>query len=598
MRQRALTIPSSVRGAFSRPARAPGLFRALPDGTSLPAEAWARRHRGIVVLLSLHAVGLPLFGVSRGYGLVHSLAYTAPVAVLAVAAIAFSRRRALAAALASGGLLTASAVLVDLSGGLIEAHFHFFVMIAVITLYEHWTPFLLAFLYVVVHHGLIGTLDAHGVYNHSAAQADPWRWAVVHGIFVAGAGAANVVAWRLNEDVRAERRRESERAHLSEERFSAIVESSDDAIFGKGLDGVITSWNAGAQRLYGYLPDEAIGRPATILIPPDRLDEEATILETVRSGARVRHYDTKRLKKDGTVVDISLAVSPITRRDGKVIGASSIARDITEQKEAEAERERALTREREQNDRLRELDRLKDGLVASVSHELRTPLTSIRGYAELLLEREAGELNDEQEQFLNVIDRNTGRLLRVISDLLFVAQVDAGKLTLEPSRVDLADLVLESVDAARPNADAKAIAVHVDADEIPAIYADRSRLAQALDNLLSNAIKFTPEGGRVDVRLCAATGAAVVEVRDTGIGIPADEQQKLFERFFRTKGATDRAIQGTGLGLSITKAIAEAHGGTISLESAEGIGTTFRIELPLSSPSALADTAPEPVEVA
>jgi PAS domain S-box-containing protein len=593
-----LTISSSVRGVFSRSARTTALFSALPNGTSLPAEAWARRHRGIVALLSLHAVGLPLFGITQGYGLVQSLAYAAPVAALAIAAVGFARRRTLAAALASGGLLTASAVLVDLSGGLIEAHFHFFVMIAVITLYEHWTPFLLAFLYVVVHHGLIGTLDAHSVYNHSAAQADPWRWAVVHGIFVAGAGAANVVAWRLNEDVRAERRRESERAHMSEERFSAIVESSDDAILGKGLDGVITSWNAAAERLYGYRPHEVIGQPATILMPPDRLDEETTILETVKAGRRVRHYDTKRLKKDGTVVDVSLAVSPIRSRDGKVVGASSIARDVTERKKAEAERERLLAREREQNDRLRELDRLKDGLVASVSHELRTPLTSIRGYAELLLDREAGELNDDQEQFLTVIDRNSDRLLRVIGDLLFVAQVDAGKFALERADVDLAELARESVNAARPNADAKAITVHLDADGVSEIYADRSRLAQALDNLLSNAIKFTPEGGRVDVRLSAAGGAMVVEVRDTGIGIPPDEQEKLFERFFRTKGATDRAIQGTGLGLSITKAIAEAHGGTISLESAEGVGTTFRIELPVSPPaSALADTPPEPVVV-
>jgi signal transduction histidine kinase len=267
--------------------------------------------------------------------------------------------------------------------------------------------------------------------------------------------------------------------------------------------------------------------------------------------------------------------------------------------EAEAERERALAREREQNDRLRELDRLKDSLVASVSHELRTPLTSIRGYAELLLEREAGELNEEQEQFLNVIDRNTGRLLRVIGDLLFVAQVDAGKLALERTDFHLGELAAECVDAARPSADAKGIAVHLEADDTPEVYADRSRLAQAFDNLLSNAIKFTPAGGRVDLRVSASAGTAVVEVSDTGIGVPPDEQEKLFERFFRTTGATDRAIQGTGLGLSITKAIAEAHGGTISVESAEGVGTTFRIEFPLPPAApAFATAASEPVKAA
>ena len=531
-------------------------------------------------------------GAAHGYGLVHNLAHGAPVAALAFAAMATSRRRKLAAVFASSGLLTASALLVHLSGGLIEAHFHFFVMIAVVSLYEHWVPFLLAFLYVLVHHGFMGMLDAAGVYSHAAAQADPWRWAVIHGVFVAGAGAANVVAWRLNEDVRAEKWRESERAHESEERFSAIVESSDDAILGKGTDGVISSWNAGAERMYGYPPEEVIGRPATILIPPDRVDEEEEILATIKAGGHVRHYETKRVRKDGTVIDVSLTVSPIRTPDGKVIGASSIARDITDRKVAEGERERLLAREREQNERLRELDRLKDSLLASVSHELRTPLTSIRGYAELLLEREAGELTDEQEQFLNVIDRNSDRLLHVIGDLLFVAQVDAGKVTLERTNLDLRELVCECVEAARPSAASKRIGLDLDHEPVREIQGDRSRLAQLFDNLLSNAIKFTPEGGCVHVRLAAADGVAVVEVADTGIGIPEDERDKLFEQFFRTRGATEQAIQGTGLGLSITKAITEAHGGTISVESEEGVGTTFRVELPLRPGTGAESTVP------
>jgi PAS domain S-box-containing protein len=583
-----------VKTLVRRPAQATALLRALPNGRSLPSDAWARRHRGIVALLLLHALGLPVFGVVHGHGPAESLAYSGPVAILSLAAVATARWRTVAAALASTGLLTASAVLVHLSHGLTEAHFHFFVMIAVITLYEHWTPFLLAFLYVVVHHGLLGTLDPTGVYNHAAAHADPWRWAAIHGTFVAAAGAANVVTWRLNEDVRAARRRESDRAHVSEERFRAIVESSDDAILGKGVDGVISSWNAGAERLYGYRAEEAVGQPATILIPADRADEGDTILATARRAGRVRHYDTQRRRKDGTVVDVSLAVSPVRSRDGRVIGAASIARDITERKRAERERESLLVREREQNERLRELDRLKDSLVASVSHELRTPLTSIRGYAEVLLERDAGELTDEQERFLAVIDRNADRLLRLISDLLFVARVGAEELALERTDIDLAELARECVDAARPSAEANGIDVRLDAEEAPELRADRSRLAQLFDNLISNAIKFTPEGGRVDVRLATSASVAVIEVADTGIGVPADEQDKLFERFFRTKAATERAIQGTGLGLSITKAIAEAHGGTISVMSEQGVGTTFRIELPLDRE--VATEAPTPAQ--
>ncbi len=246
-----------------------------------------------------------------------------------------------------------------------------------------------------------------------------------------------------------------------------------------------------------------------------------------------------------------------------------------------------------QNERLQELDRLKDTLIATVSHELRTPLTSIRGYAELLLEREVGELTPEQEKFLRVIDRNTGRLLRVVGDLLFLARLEEGKLTLEVAPLDLGDVVRECLASAEPNADGKGIELRLDDEELPPIVGDRIRLAQVFDNLLSNAVKFTPDGGRVDVRLRGGAGAVLAEVADTGIGIPPSERDKVFDRFFRTDGAVKEAIQGTGLGLAITKAIAEAHGGTIFVADRNGEGTTFRVELPLNGDHALAPQADE-----
>ena len=224
---------------------------------------------------------------------------------------------------------------------------------------------------------------------------------------------------------------------------------------------------------------------------------------------------------------------------------------------------------------------MKDDFVASVSHELRTPLTSIRGYLELVREGEAGELTAEQQQFLAVVERNADRLLRVVGDLLFAAQVDAGKLALELGEVDLDELAREAAQAAGPHAEAKGIRLEVAADEVPPLVGDRARLAQLVDNLLSNALKFTPESGRVELRVRQHAGRAVVEVEDTGIGIAATDQARLFERFFRADSANEQAIQGTGLGPSITKAIAEAHGGTISVASEEGRGTTFRVELPL-----------------
>jgi signal transduction histidine kinase len=247
---------------------------------------------------------------------------------------------------------------------------------------------------------------------------------------------------------------------------------------------------------------------------------------------------------------------------------------------AEAEAiQRLLT---EQNTRLRELDLMKDEFVSLVSHELRTPLTSIRGYLELLLE-EGGNLTSEQERFLGVVDRNSERLLDLVGDLLFLAQVDAGKLTIEREDVDFEQVVQDSVETLRPIAESRRIKLITSITPVPRLVGDRARLSQVLDNLLSNALKFTPEGGRVSVSLHADGDRAVVEVQDNGVGIPGAEQNRLFERFFRSSRATENAIPGTGLGLAITKAIAERHGGRISVESEEDVGTSVRVELPLAT---------------
>jgi signal transduction histidine kinase len=250
---------------------------------------------------------------------------------------------------------------------------------------------------------------------------------------------------------------------------------------------------------------------------------------------------------------------------------------------ARAEAEAAQRLLTEQNDRLRELDRLKDELVSLVSHELRTPLTSVRGYVELLLDDHA--LTPDQRRFLGIVDRNSRRLLELVSDLLLLAQLDAGKLALEKRPVDLERLVRECVETASPEAEARGLELVVHAERLPDVLGDRVRLGQVLDNLVSNALKFTPSGGRVEVRLDVTDGAAVVEVADTGLGIPLEEQAHLFDRFFRSSRAEENAVPGTGLGLAITKAIVERHGGRIALRSSEGNGTTVRVELPLRTGS-------------
>jgi PAS domain S-box-containing protein len=254
--------------------------------------------------------------------------------------------------------------------------------------------------------------------------------------------------------------------------------------------------------------------------------------------------------------------------------------DITERKEADAQRERLLELERAQNEQLRELDVMKDEFVALVSHELRTPLTAIQGYTELVLDGTTGELNDEQRAALTSVDRSSARLFRLINDLLFVAQVNAGKLNVAIEDVDLVEIASEAVADARPRAAAAQVALEFECTLTPTVRADRVRLAQVFDNLISNAIKFTPPGGRVGLSVSMVGEEAMIVVADSGMGITPEDQQRLFTRFFRTKAAAK--IEGTGLGLSITKAILDAHHGSISVESELGHGTRFTVTVPTS----------------
>jgi PAS domain S-box-containing protein len=531
---------------------------SLPRGRTLPNDVWESRHRGILVLLWLHVVAIPIFAISQGYSVGHSLFEGGFIALPALLA-SFGGNRKARAALVSLGLLTSSALLVHFSGGYIEAHFHFFVMIVVLTLYEDWIPFLLAVAYVVVHHGLGGAIDSHSVFNHAAGQAHPWKWAGIHAFFVAGAGLASVLAWRLNEDVR--------------HRLTSVIDSSHEAIFSTSSDTSIMSWNRGAERIYGYPAEEIIGKPVSLLVPEDHRDEVPSILEQVRAGKIVEEFETVRLRKGGGRFDVSLTISPTRDPTGKITGYSAVGRDITERKRAEE-------RVREARE---EADQLKQEFFALVSHDLRTPLTSIRGYADLMLHGQAGEIPEQGRDFLGVIKRNTQRLERLVDDLLLVAQLESGTFTLETSKVDLRTLLADCVEAARPLADDKEIDLTVEADPEVHYSGDRLRLEQLVENLISNALKYTPEGGKVATRLHRENGDVQIEVEDSGIGIALEEQEFLFDRFFRASTATTGAIPGVGLGLTIVKAIADAHHGSVEVESQEGEGTTFRVQLPLAA---------------
>lgn len=250
------------------------------------------------------------------------------------------------------------------------------------------------------------------------------------------------------------------------------------------------------------------------------------------------------------------------------------------ERSARADAEQAQMLLAVQNEQLVESDRLKDEFVALISHDLRTPLTSIMGYVELALEEVGEPLDDERRGYLEVVARSSERLLRLVDDLLFVARLQAGRLVLQRSQLDLCVIAAQSVEEARPRAESKRLALAFSGDGPVTIEADKGRIFQLLDNLISNAVKFTPEGGRVDVTVAAEGGSAVLEVSDSGIGLVPGEAEQVFDRFFRSSRAVAQQVPGTGLGLFISRAIVEAHGGTIAASAHEGGGTSFRIALP------------------
>ena len=276
---------------------------------------------------------------------------------------------------------------------------------------------------------------------------------------------------------------------------------------------------------------------------------------------------------------VSTTKMPLRDDHGEIIGTFGISRDITAQIRAESALAWQAGELGAQNERLRELDRLKDEFVALVSHELRTPLTSIIGYIQLLRDERASGL--DTDHFAEVIERNAERLLRLVGDLLFLSKMQSGQLALELRETDLASLAGQAVEEARPEAERKHIGLVLSAAPVPGSV-DPTRIAQLLGNLITNAVKFTPEGGKVEVRLGAEDGEAVLSVADTGIGIPAADRERVFERFYRTEAATRRVIPGSGLGLTISRAIVDAHGGTITVRSDGKHGSTFTVRLPLA----------------
>jgi PAS domain S-box-containing protein len=404
--------------------------------------------------------------------------------------------------------------------------------------------------------------------------------------------------------------------------LAAIVDSSDDAIIGKTLDTIIRSWNAGATRIFGWSAEEIVGKSVYTLIPPDRHDEEPLIIGRLSRGERVDHFETVRLRKDGSLVEISLSVSPIRDREGRIIGAAKIARDITEAKrlqrverefteqlqelaselEQQVEEAQALQEELEQTNaqlesslaeteearrqaeqargQAEKASAAKSEFLATMSHELRTPLNAIAGYVELLEMEIRGGLTSEQKQDLSRIKRSQRTLQRLIEDVLNFAKLESGRLEFRYEQVDLNEFLSSLEHFVTPRLVKKHLSFRFEpCHDGPTIRIDRDKVEQIMLNLLSNAVKFTDEG-EIAVRCDLDDAVVHIRVHDTGRGISNEMHETIFEPFTQVDPSLTRTAEGTGLGLSISRQLARAMGGNITIQSEIGRGSTFTLDLP------------------
>ena len=381
-------------------------------------------------------------------------------------------------------------------------------------------------------------------------------------------------------------------AAAERDKVQNIVNSATGvAIIGTDEIGRITLWNPGAERLLGYRRDEVLGQFTTMLHSPEGIAEKALELgvrndfvEVVLAMAAPESAgrDIRFRRKDGAERTHSMTLSRMTDERGKVTGYVSTSEDVTERVRAQEAAMEALAKERQAVERLRRVDQAKDAFVSSVSHELRTPITSIMGYLEMLEDGSFGDLSGPQADALRRVSDNSSRLLSLIDDLLTLSKVEDDGLAVTDRAFDLRAVVRSGQDVVAPVWSTRPLEVFLDLPHEPVpFFGDRDLVERVMVNLIGNAVKFTPDGGRVDVRLSVADETALIEVSDTGIGIPASEMDQLFSRFFRSSIAQKRAIPGSGLGLSIARAVIEKHGGSIEVASEIEQGTTFRVRVPI-----------------
>lgn len=350
--------------------------------------------------------------------------------------------------------------------------------------------------------------------------------------------------------------------------LAAIIASSDDAIVSKNLDGIVTSWNPAAEKMFGWTAEEMVGHSIRRVIPSERQSEEDEVLGRIRRGERVDHFETVRQRKDGSQVEISLSVSPIIDGAGRIVGASKVARDISERRAAE----RAL----------QESVAIKDQFLSLVSHELRTPISIILGNGHLLQKRDAILSPEERAQSLADITFHAERLQRIIENLLLLTRAEAER-EFELEIIHLTRLVEAAANDFRRRYPGRRIEVRIDGP-VPAVIGEATITTMVIENLLNNAVKYSPVSSTIDIFVTHETHAVEVHVMDRGIGLAEEELAKIFSPFYRTERAQKRA-GGMGLGLAVCRTVIESQGGIISVGQRPGGGADFWFTLQIADDS-------------
>jgi len=362
---------------------------------------------------------------------------------------------------------------------------------------------------------------------------------------------------------------EQQKAAEKKGMLAAIVDTSDDTIVSKTLQGNITSWNKAAERMFGYTAAEAIGKHISLIIPPDRLQEETYIIGEIIKGNKIDHFHTFRQAKNGSLIPISVSISPIIDDRGKIIGASKIARDISEHLSLQDEKARLYEQVRALNDK-------KDEFIGLASHELKTPLTSINGYLQIL----SRMITDEKgQQFLAKTRQQVKKLSALVNDLLDVSKIEAGKLKFSVEPFNIREVVDDAIELLMHSNSKYKLTLHTAIDKLM-VSGDANRIEQVIINLLTNAIRYSPGTDCIELYLISEPEQVKIGVKDFGIGIAPDKLKEVFSRFYRVD-ESNTTISGLGIGLYLAHEIINRHSGEIWAESEPGKGSTFWFSLPV-----------------